>query len=101
MTNSAAPEGLETKDDANGPKVTTAGMTTVALAVLVLGSLLERFAGVDSAYIVSRVVAAPIILVALVIGIRRRTGRALIWPSILLALVAATFVAELAGRSGT
>ncbi|MEU4387612.1 hypothetical protein [Promicromonospora sp. NPDC023805] len=96
MTNSATPEGLDTKDDTNGPRVTTAGVTTVALAVLVAGSLLERFAGVDSAYIGSRIVAAPIILVALAIGIRRRTGRALIWPAILLVLVAATFVAEVA-----
>jgi hypothetical protein len=96
MTNSATPEGLDTKDDANGPKVTTAGVTTIALAVLVAGSLLERFAGVDGAYIISRFLAAPIILVALVIGIRRRAGRALIWPAVLAVLIAATFVAELA-----
>ena len=95
MTNSATPEGLDTKDDANGPKVTTAGVTTIALAVLVTGSLLDRFAGVDGAYIISRFLAAPIILLALGIGIRRRAGRALIWPAILLALVASTFAFEL------
>ena len=95
MTNNPTPDGVGTKDKASDPNAVITDLTTVALAVLVAGSLLDRFAGVDAAYILTRILAAPIIIITLVMGIRRRAGRALIWPAILLALVAANFVAEL------
>ena len=95
MTNSPTPDGVDTKDNASDPKAVITGLTSIAVAVLVAGSLLDRFAEVDAAYMVTRILAAPIIMIALVIGIRRRVGRALILPAILLAVVAATFVAEL------
>ena len=95
MTNNPTPDGVGTKDEANDPKAAITGLTSIAITVLVAGALLDRFAGVDAAYIVTRILAAPIILVALVIGIRRHAGSALILPAVLLVLVVATFVAEL------
>jgi hypothetical protein len=96
MTNVPTSEGTDTKDEANDPSAVVTRVNLIALAILVAGSLLDRFAGVDSAYLISRAVAAPILVVALVLGVRRRAGRALIWPSILLALVATTLVIDLA-----
>ena len=95
MTNNPTPEGVGTKDEPNDPKAAITGLTSIAIALLVAGTLLDRFGGVDAAYLLTRILAAPIIITTLVIGIRRRAGRALILPAILLALVAATFVAEL------
>lgn len=96
MTNDPTPGSADTKDRANDRSTAVTGVTSIALAIMVAGSLVDHFAGVDGAYLVSRVVAGPVLVVALVIGIRRRTGRALIWPAILLALVAGALVAELA-----
>jgi hypothetical protein len=95
MTNDPTPEGVDTKTSASDRSTPVTAMTSIALAVLVAGSLIDHFAGVDGAYLASRAVAAPVLVVALAIGIRRRAGRALIWPAILLALAVATAVAEL------
>ena len=95
MTNNPTPDGVGTKDNVNDPRALITGLTSIAVAVLVAGTLLDRFAGVDAAYLVTRILAAPIIITALVIGIQRRTWSALILPTILLTLVAAIFVAEL------
>ena len=94
MTSNPTPDGVGTKGNVNDPKAAITGLTSIALTILVAGALLDRFAGIDAAYIITRILAAPIILIALVMGIRRRVGRALILPVILLVLVAATFVAE-------
>ncbi|MDR7382776.1 hypothetical protein [Promicromonospora iranensis] len=95
MTNDPTPEGVDTKTSASDRSTPVTVITSIALAILVAGSLIDHFAGVDGAYLVSRVVAAPVLVVALVIGIRRRTGRALIWPAILLAVAVAASVSEL------
>lgn len=95
MTNNPTPDGVGTTEDASSSRAAITGLTSIAIAVLVAGTLLDRFAGIGAAYVVTRILAAPIIIIALVIGIRRRAGSALILPAILLAVVSATFVAEL------
>lgn len=95
MTNNPTPDGVGTTDEANDPTAVITGLAGIAVAILVAGTLLDRFAGIEAAYMVTRIVAAPIIIVALVVGVRRHAGRALIWPAVLLVLVVATSIAEL------
>lgn len=72
--------------------LTVTNMVALAGAVLIIGTLLERFAGMDPAYTVSRAVSVPLLVTAVVVGARRRNWASLILPTIGLALVATTFL---------
>ncbi|RPF23379.1 hypothetical protein [Myceligenerans xiligouense] len=74
-----------------GEILTVTNMISLAGAVLIIGLLLERFAGMDPAYAVGRVVSVPLLVTAVVVGARRGSWLSLVLPTIGLALVVSTF----------
>ncbi|GAB3158144.1 hypothetical protein GCM10027059_02360 [Myceligenerans halotolerans] len=74
-----------------GEVLTVTNMIALAGAVLITGVLLDRFAELDPAYAISRIVSMPFLVAAIVVAARRRAWPALILPAVALALVATTF----------
>ncbi|MBE1877879.1 hypothetical protein [Myceligenerans pegani] len=74
-----------------GEILTITNMIALAGAVLILGVLLDRFAGMEPAYAVGRIVSVPLLVTAIVLAARRRTWPALIVPAAGLAFLASTF----------
>jgi hypothetical protein len=84
----------ETRTDTTGSGaeiLTVTNLVALVGAVLIIGTLLDRFAELEPASAVARAVSAPLLVTAIVVGARRRRWPSLIVPTIALALVAATF----------
>ncbi|MBL0886684.1 hypothetical protein [Myceligenerans indicum] len=80
--------GTRAKDEL----LTVTNMIALAGAVLLIGVLLENFAGMEPAYAVGRVVSMPLLVLAVVAGVRRRIWPSLILPVAALAAITATFL---------
>lgn len=74
-----------------GEIVTVTNMIALAGAVVLIGALLEIFAGMAPAYAVARLVSVPLLVTAIVVAARRQNWPSLILPTLALALVASTF----------
>lgn len=67
-------------------------LTSLAVVILVIGTVLDRVADLDMVYVITRLVALPVLVAALVVGVRARAGLfTILLPGALLALVVATF----------
>lgn len=74
-----------------GEILTATNMIALAGAVLITGVLLDRFAEMEAAYAIGRIVSVPFLVAAIVVGARRRAWLTLILPTAALALIASTF----------
>ena len=68
-------------------------LTSVGVAALLVGSVLDRFVGIEVAYVVSRAIALVPLACAVYVGVRGGVGvRSLLLPGVLLVLVVVSFV---------
>ncbi|MBO0608210.1 hypothetical protein [Myceligenerans salitolerans] len=86
-------DDLDDEPDAErkGEVLTVTNMIALAGAVLITGLLLARFAGMEPAYVVSRVVCVPLLVTGIVVAARRRNWLSLVLPTAGLAVVVSTF----------
>ena len=68
-------------------KALARGLTGFALVVLAVGLALDRFADLDAAYLVTRILALPLLLAAVIVAARRGAATSAILPAVLLVLL--------------
>lgn len=86
------PETRMVATEPRGEVLTVTNMVALAGAVLIIGTLLDRFAGMDPASAVARIASVPFLVTAIVVGARHRRWPSLILPTIALAFVTSTFL---------
>lgn len=69
-------------------------LTTCAVVVMIAGSLLSWLADLETVYLVTRIVALPLLLAAVVMALRRGARTSAIVPGVLVVLIAIYFSTE-------
>lgn len=76
------------QEAADNGKELARGLTGFALIVLAVGFALDRMAGLEAGYLVTRILALPLLLAAVVVALRKGARASAILPAVLLVVLA-------------
>jgi hypothetical protein len=77
-----------TVQEAEDGKALARGLTGLALVVLAVGFAIDRLADLEAGYMVTRILALPLLLAAVVMALRRGARTSAILPAILFVVLA-------------